>query len=79
MRADEPGEHAGDRAGEALALRVPATRSRNSTMRQQVDRRAGDHRDDLGAAQHLGRVGDHELVADGGDDDPATITTCRYV
>ena len=39
-------------------------------MGDEVDRRAGDDRGDLGAAQRLAGVGDHQLVADRRDDDP---------
>ena len=39
-------------------------------MAEQVDRRPGRDDDDLRGRQHVGRVRDHELVADRADDDP---------
>ena len=39
-------------------------------MTEEVDRRPGDERDELGSREVVERVGDDDLVADGGDDDP---------
>ena len=67
-RADGAEGDARGRPAQALRAHRAGEAQAEEHVREQVDRRPGDHRRDLGAGELLGRVGDDELVPDGRDD-----------